>query len=231
MKGLKFVLFQLLCDESQFPVTFSQKERGINQSIFAMKGRLSWIRDTYAQDEEDVIIPLCCLETCSAECMWASLKAALPPSLWSLINGEMPSPHVRAVAITPGCDRAASNQMMLAHMEALSNDRVLVLPGFCQQHSTANALQPLVKKLKIINPAYCLARRMRAGSFYKRFVEGVKLALDKHLVWIKKTEQPHWVPLEENKRYAQAIMDLAYTKRDLRRSSDNETSVNKAKCE
>ena len=162
-------------------------------------------------------------------------KGSLTPSLWSMMHGVMPSPHVRAVAITPGCDRAASNQMMLAHMEALSNDRVLVLPGFCQQHSTANALQPLVKKLKIINPAYCLARRMRAGSFYKRFVEGVKLALDKHLVWIRKTEQPHWVPLDENKRYAQAIMNLAYLKRDLkrdlRRSSDNKSSVNKAKCE
>eukprot|EP00974_Lingulodinium_polyedra_P001328 127059-Lingulodinium_polyedra.AAC.1 len=53
VQDLKYVVFQLLFDESQFPVTFSRKERGINQRIFAMKGRLSWIRDTYAQDEED----------------------------------------------------------------------------------------------------------------------------------------------------------------------------------
>eukprot|EP00974_Lingulodinium_polyedra_P074742 7241825-Lingulodinium_polyedra.AAC.1 len=90
----------------------------------------------------------------------------LPSRLGRLLNGDIDSIPSELIAICTGSDSAAANLMAIAHLENSSAPNVIVFPGFCKQHSTGNAMERAVKRLGIIGPAYCLAKRMRSDKFH-----------------------------------------------------------------
>ena len=70
--------------------------------------------------------------------------------------------------------------MMVQHIANNSNaavDKIFVLPGWCNQHNTGNALEPLLQHLEVLPPLFCLRKRMRNEGFQKRFHVGLKKAI------------------------------------------------------
>ena len=98
-------------------------------------------------------------------------------------------------------------------------------PGFCKQHSTGNAMERAVKRLGIIGPAYCLAKRMRSDKFYSRFLTGLKSVLKAKLVWIKASEQPEWRPKMTGVDSAREILELSYFRRDVRGEASGDDAI------
>lgn len=149
----------------------------------------------------------------------------LPPRVGRLLNGDVGGIASELIAICPGSDRAAANLMAIAHLENISAPNVIVFPGFCKQPCTGNAMERAVKRLGIIGPAYCLAKRMRSDKFYSRFLTGLKNVLKATLVWIKASERPEWRPKMTDVDSAREILELSYFRRDVRGKASGDDAI------
>ena len=232
----RFTVFQLVFDETEYRLmlTGECRRRATDSSVLAMAGRLlcnySDGDDVGEVVEVDVVLPPCNMESVAANNLWAAWMRMLPPRLGMLLNGDEDEDSIgpELIAICPGSDRAAANLMAIAHLENSSPPNVIIFPGFCQQHSTGNAMERAVKRLGIIGPAYCLAKRMRSDKFYSRFLTGLKSALKAKLVWIKASEQPEWRPKMTDVDSAREILELSYFRRDVRGAASGDDAIHGA---
>lgn len=220
--GPAFLVFQWLADETKYRM-MQRMLAGLKKmcpgeiAVLAMHGRVLWdsAGPTEVNEEELVIRPVG-LAANTAASMWGAWNALLPRSLMQALKGL---PPVELVALTPGSDSFSANEMLIHHVENLTSasaDRVFVLPGFCHQHKTGNAMGPLVARTGILRPSFCLAKRMRADKFARRFRQGRKAALALCLKHIKGSECPAWRPNPDDQRHAAVVLDLFYFKKELR---------------
>ena len=218
-----FCVLQVVFDSSQYRMLFHKEKntRAIESELFALQGRLVIGNAAFEVEEDDIVIPPTALEENTASNMYGALKAMLPAACADLMFGHVPL-HIRMVALNPGSDRFSANAMLVAHLEEASPDNVIILPGWCKQHDTGNCLAPVVSALNLINPSYCLAKRMRACKFNQRFEAGMKLELLDHLVHMKASEHPEWRPRESDSQLARQVLELAYFDRDIRKPGDAE---------
>ena len=228
-----FLVFQWLSDETKYHM-MQRMLPGIRKmcpgevSLLAMHGRLLWgsiVNDSTEEvQEEELVIRPVGLQYNTAACMWATWDALLPKSLMNALKGLAPAD---LVALTPGSDSFSACQMIIHHIENLTSasaDRVFVLPGFCKQHKTGNAMMPLVARTGILRPGFCLAKRMRTDKFARRFRQGRKAALMLCLRHIKGSECPDWRPHPDHQSHARGMMELFYYTKELR---DSEAGVSK----
>ena len=87
--------------------------------------------------------------------------------------------------VSTGCDHAASNLRLVAHLCARLPPNVLHMPGFCKQHASGLCLSTLTKSFGIASPAFCVSKLFRNDKFYIKFLAGVRLAIADRLVWVK----------------------------------------------
>ena len=149
--------------------------------------------------------PLQWRQTALQPCGQALCKS--PPFLISLLQGDSPC---RSVAFCPTCDSASANAMLITHVHNKVDDCTLVLPGWCSQHKTGNALQPMLSDLGILSPMFCLTRRLRNADYQKRFLKGLRLGIAQNLQWIRASSQPDWRPCQEHVEHARQVLELAY---------------------
>ena len=172
--------------------------------------------------EDELVCRPCSLAANSSAGMWSALKAVLPDSLWKLLQGVTSE---ELVALTPGSDQFSACQMMIEHLTNCTGsaaDRIFVLPGWCHQHKSGNSLQTVTQKTGILRPEFCLARRLKAEKFKKRFREGMRVALRLSLKHIKGSENPGWQPEQSHLDHARTVLELFYFKKDIRNSRDPE---------
>ena len=222
--GPTFLVFQWLADETKYRM-MQRMLPGLRKmcpgevAMLAMHGRVLWATNanesTEIHEEELVIRPIG-LESNTAASMWGAWNALLPKSLMQAIKGL---PPVELVALTPGSDSFSANEMLSHHVENLTSasaDRVFVLPGFCHQHKTGNAMGPLVARTGILRPSFCLAKRMRSDKFARRFRQGRKAALALCLKHIKGSEHPDWRPNPSDQSHTAIVLELFYYIKELR---------------
>ena len=209
-------------------------DRATEVSILASHGRLLWgsvasdTERTLTFNEEEIPVKAVGIETNSAAAMWGGLKHVLPQCLCRLLQGVLPSSVCQAVAICTASDRLSANLMMVQHIANNSNaavDKIFVLPGWCNQHNTGNALEPLLQHLEVLPPLFCLGKRMRNEGFQKRFHVGLKKAIRMGLRHIKGSEDPTWRPAASDTQHAELIMELLYYRRDLRDEGEDRQCV------
>ena len=178
--------------------------------------------------EEDVFTEPVAIAGTSARSIYAGLQAALPPEMAAAFAGlgfrRRLGPGFGGplqpvlTALVVGCDQHPSNCMILAHSAAIAERNLFVLPGFCQQHATGNALRPMLQRLGVLNPTYCLAKRLRQDAFRKRFLAGMRAHISEKLHVVRRSEEPDWRPLPQDQARSRRTLELAYFNRDLRRS-------------
>ena len=167
---MDFLVMSLTFDESKFTLHAPGQKRNVHiasdMCVLACHGRLLWGVDRcdgFEMCEEEFVCKPVAMETNSVAAMWASFMQILPPALISLLQGESPC---RSVAFCPTCDSASANAMLITHVQNKVDDCTFVLPGWCSQHKTGRALQPMLSDLGILSPMFCLTRRcaMRTTS-------------------------------------------------------------------
>ena len=154
---------------------------------------------SYSVEAEELCFRNCGMEKNSASSMWNSFRHVLPACLWQLWLGVVAYPGISAVAICLGQDSAASNKMLVAHIDNNSDgsgDRIFVIPAWCNQHGAGNCMQPVLERLQIVPPLYCLLRRLRIGPFSQRFHAGIKAYLRLHLKLITPQGHPNWAHVQ-----------------------------------
>ena len=217
----RFIVFALAFDGADFRMKLKKKSRCCHADlpVLASHGRLvcGTERRDALQEEEVVIRPML-IEANSAACYWAAFQASIPPVLWDLFQGRLPEHHELG-AICSANDEGSANSMLLANLDNTAGDCVLVFKGWCRQHGTGNCLQPVVKRLGVLNPSFCLARRMRNNKFQERLLKGVRKSVASNPVYIRGSEDPLWRPDEADGKRNAELLELAYYTRDLRNSS------------
>jgi hypothetical protein len=101
------------------------------------------------------------VESNTAACQWSAYEATMPTDPFNLLNGKLP-PQARMAVVCMGADEHSVNKMVGARLQqiAATNDRLLVMAeGWCKQHGTGNVLQPVVEKLGILPPAFCISKK------------------------------------------------------------------------
>ena len=146
--------------------------------------------------------------------MWTLFQSRLPKAMLDLLT----KPSNVLVAFCPSNDEHNTNKMLLAYLENIAPNNVFHFPGWCKQHGTGNCLQPLVKRLGILSPEFCLVRRLRSSGFQQRFLNGIKACIKKNLKWVKQRERPNWRPDPSDRAYAEKLLELVYYRRDVRTS-------------
>ena len=130
---------------------------------------------------DDIVLSPTALETSSAAAMFAGLRQVLPSSIWRILVGDLSRVQCKRLAICTGCDHAASNLKLIAHLEGLAPDAVLFLPGLCKHHAAGLCLAGLTKDLKVACPTFCVAKLIRNDKFYRRVQAGIREALQQDL--------------------------------------------------
>jgi hypothetical protein len=235
--GGMFSVFQLTFDGSDFRMLLKgAKKRKLDQrhagtGVLAAHGRFVCgdVRREGRQDEDVVMRPMQ-LAGGTTSCYWNALKSIIPGVCWDLLHGKLPPGHSFGAVCTSN-DEAPGNSMLLAHLDESTGDNVLVLKGWCKQHGTGNCLLPVVKRLAILNPSYCVARRMRSDKFQDRLLEGVRSTLASSAEHIKGSEDPLWQPHASDVSANAELLELAYYTRDLRNSDDPDADLDQHKLE
>jgi hypothetical protein len=211
MATARFAVVQLLFDEAEFKyiTNASFNRRGLDSATLAIVGRLSWVDTDLKERENEIIIEPRTIERNSAACISSAFKSVPEPlgSIWR--GGETPD-NVELCALTPGMDSHAANKMMVTLVENKAAENVIVLPGFCKQHATANILSPITKKLQILNPTFCLAKRRRNFKFHQRLIAGWREAVQLTLEHIPGSKFPDWRPNPDDQEHARNVLDLCY---------------------
>ena len=227
LSDARFVIMQIVFDEAKFRLLLrgSKQKRANDRSVFAAHGVLVWsTMDLVVSEDELVLLPVN-LERNSASHMWNGLRTMLPEPCKGLLRGVKPSPATEMIGVCPGCDHHPANDMLVHELEGTAPEHMVVLPGFCKQHDAGNTLVPMVKALNVINPGFCLAKRLRSDHFSARFRTGMYLGFMKCMRHMKKSEHPGWKPEEEHAQYAEDILTLAYYQRDFRQSLDEGADI------
>ena len=175
-----YVVFQFVFDEASFRVLLggANQRRANDRSVLASHGRLLWAAGDLKVEEEEVVMPPSNIERNTASHMWTAFEQMMPLDCWKLINSESFPPTARVIALCPGSDHHSANEMLLAKIANDAASNVIVLEVFCRQHDTGNCLAPVQQKLNILNPCFCIAKRLRSDKFEHRFVAGIRRALD-----------------------------------------------------
>ena len=160
-------------------------QRPLATSVLASHGRLLKCDNLGLVCEEEIICEPVPMETNSAACMWAALQQQLPGSIQQWFCKEHHDLAPKLLCVTTGSDHCAANEMMLAHWYAVLPPHALFLPFFCKQHATGNVLAAILKRLRFLNPVYCLAKRLRQGGVHKRYLDGLRTALGSKLRHIR----------------------------------------------
>ena len=220
---LQFLVLQLTFDETLYRMMLSGKARHLNRatdlSLLGLAGRLLWAEGgpTYAIQEEEIVLHPVGMETNSAAAMWSGMQARLPKCLFDVLRGKS---TCKLVAFCPSNDQHSANAMLLAHVDNEAGENIFTFPGWCRQHGTGNCLQPMLKRLNIISPEFCICRRLRNDGFQRRFLAGLKDGIAKNLVWKRHRDEPDWRPDPVHLKHARLILETAYFRKDLRNSED-----------
>ena len=233
MQDKDFLVFTWTLDETKFRMMMRSAANSTlthagEASILACHSRLLWgsghtDTKTGIVNEEELVSRPVGIESNNAACMWGALTKFFPTCLINIMRGI--SGGVGLVALTPGSDMFSANQMIVQHISnitASGADGIFVVPGWCHQHKSGNALQPVQQILAILRPEFCLARLLRSDGFSRRFDEGIKVCLKLSVRHIKGSENPGWQPLQVDAAHANSIMELFYFRRDVRSSTDAE---------
>ena len=220
----ELLVFQWLMDETKFRMLLrlmaAKKRPDVGEaSVLAVHGRLLWASGDNVQEEEVVFSPLG-ISANTAAGTWGALLSLLPPALRNILLGLT---SVDMVVLAPGADMFSANQMMIQHIDnitAAAADKICVLGGWCHQHKSGNALEPVSRRTAIMRPLFCIARRMRAEAFSKRFREGRKTSLKLSMKHLKGSDFPDWRPEQADLDHAAVVMELFYYRKDVRNSDD-----------
>ena len=97
--------------------------------------------------EEEIVFTPAGITANSASGMHGALEVMLrqSPSLWNALRGF---PTARDTVITPGGDMFAANQMLYEHISNVTSaaGSIFVLKGYCHQHKSGNAMEPVLKR-------------------------------------------------------------------------------------
>jgi len=217
-----FVVGQIIFDETKNRILHSSKRgRATDSSTFATHGRILCGNNDGHTIEDEVVIPPSVMESNTAACMQNILQHSLPPVFARMWEGKLPE-GARMGCIASGSDEHSANKFLLAYLDGVCGDDVIILKGWCKQHGTGNIMEPPLRHLGIYSPAFCLAKRLRDDSFYKRLMnKGLKDELRERMVWVRQGQNPTWQPEESDVRCSREIMELAYRKRLLFRTGGN----------
>jgi hypothetical protein len=220
-----FLVVQLMWDETKFKINpLGEKGRATDVSVMASHGRLLWhtpgCRGTLQDPpEEDIIVSPVIIETTSAAGMWAGFEHVLPKEIMDILKGNVVGDVMACLCL--GSDAAASNTKLMAHIENLSPENVIILKGLCKQHATGLCLSPLIAHLDLACASYCIAKAFRQDKFYTDFKQGIMLSIRKNLRWVRVTEVFNADPADT--AHAESILEIAYYKRDLRNSTPQDS--------
>jgi hypothetical protein len=225
----RIIVFQMIFDEASFDMM--RKEVSWNESvrlsILGLRGRLliganKSDHDSVAVEEEDLALRPVAMDTTAAGTMWSAFRKSVPQALWPLLGGGMAPDDCEAAALCLGQDSCSANKMLLQHIEnrADSSEKIFVFPGWCKQHETGNCFQPVLERIGILPPIFCLQRRMRVYSFRKKFTAGMREGLRLNLDHVKGSQNLNWTPEPGHLEHARVILTLFYYKRDLRKSEE-----------
>lgn len=161
MHSCRYVIFSFTCDTASYRFLYG-KRRGkacdshllglVGRLLFGLPGRV---------EEDDYVSKAVAVESNTATCQWSAYEATMPTDLFNLLNGKLPT-QARMAAVCMGADEHSVNKMVGARLQqiAATNDRLLVMAeGWCKQHGTGNVLQPVVEKLGILPPAFCISKK------------------------------------------------------------------------
>eukprot|EP00969_Alexandrium_andersonii_P050912 2237358-Alexandrium_andersonii.AAC.1 len=96
---------------------------------------------------------------------------------------------------------------------------LLVMLGPCRQHGAALCLRPLSDYLNVLMPSFCIAKQLHQGKAFSDYLAAMRASMEEHFQWIRESEDPGWRPDPGNIDYAEAVMELAYFKRNLYNST------------
>ncbi len=229
----ELLVFQWCMDETKFRMMMrlmpAMTKPSVGEvSVFAVHGRLLWASGDNVQEEE-LVFPPVGIASNTAAAMWGALLSLLPAALQNILHGLT---SVDMVVLTPGADMFSANQMMIQYIDnitAAAADKIFVLGGWCHQHKSGNALDPVTRRTAIVRPAFCIARRMRAEKFSKRFREGRKTSLKLSMTHIKGSEFPDWRPVQADLDHAEIVLELFYYRKDVRCSDDPDQAEDAAR--
>ena len=196
-------------------------------SVMACHGRYVWgvevagRIDTY---EDEFHMPLRQLESNCAAAMWTYFRSTLPDFLWQLmaeteVNAAV-APMLRMASACFQSDSAAPNEMLIAHAQQVSSDKVCIFRGPCRQHGTGNSFKSVVDRLHILSPEFCLVKRLRNDTFRRRFRDGWRKEILSQLDWIRGGVSPNWRPCAAHVERNRRLLELAYYHRDVRDSAE-----------
>jgi hypothetical protein len=216
-----FLIVQIMWDETKFRVRplGELSGRAPEVSFLAIHGRVLWTEPDpdNTQHDEDLICPPAAIAGTAAADLWAGLRLVLPPEIFQMLSGQGNLIGLQTLCL--GSDHHGANLKLMAYVENMSPQNLMILKGLCKQHASGLCLQPLLKLLGIPCPAYCVAGLFRQDKFYADFKKGMRLSVARHLKWRKESDEPSWRPNPLHIEHARSILELAYFKRDLRDSA------------
>ena len=210
ISSARFAVFQPIFDESEYRYMLSADKcrRGLEHKTLACCGRLLWADANFAEHEDEMILEPRSMESNRAACLSSTLRNQIPKCLFDMWSGG-PTPDAMDIfGVVPGSDSHPANVMFNAHLSNSAARNVIVHPGYCKQHSTANAIVPITRKLKILNPTFCIVKRRRNAKFDGRFLDGLRKGLAAKLEHIRGSERPDWRPDPSHAQNASLIVDL-----------------------
>ena len=141
-------------------------------------------------------------------------------NMWSAMHSaceELPLlPAVRTACWEATCifsDHAKSCKRVHARLHTYAPEWQLTVSGFCKQHATSLAVQPLSVEFDIIGPTFCIAKQFHMGAFCSSYMRAVWSVIDSRLEFI--AEADPWLPQDDDQAYALQCLELCYFRRDL----------------
>ena len=202
---------QVLFDEWQHRLRLRAPgpHQALVSSVLSSHGRIVLKMHDGTRCEEELVFEPVNMAATSAASMWGAWRQQFPPLLWRWFDPEANADNLPTMmCVTLGCDRCSANEMLVAHVAEQLPPNAFLLPGFCKQHATAGVLVAITRRLQILNPVYCMAKRLRHRSVYSRYLQGIRAALEKHVKHIRGHDDPQWRPLQRHILHSHNVVHL-----------------------
>ena len=127
----------------------------------------------------DVHGMLCGMPDWSAANMKAAIDSSSPMPL------PIPDSAADVCGLCLGADRISGNRKLIVHYMTNASERCVVWPGLCRQHASGLVIAPVVKELKLVSPAFCMAKQFKRGRFNADLLEGMREVMAQDFRWIQ----------------------------------------------
>jgi hypothetical protein len=167
--------------------------------IMGMHGGVSWQPTRGSRRHEEVVIPpAVLLDECAATMINAlDSQCAIPIFL--------PDHCAKYKALIIHSDNARANMLLYKWLESEAPTGYVVILVPCGQHNTCLCLVPMTTFLGIICPVFCLVKLFHFGAFFTGVRQHALYLVGCHL-----KRDTRRKPKEEDREYAEAVLELTY---------------------